>query len=170
MSRVLTMAPDYLIRELQPDDLDYIAANLRAADARELRAASGHSNYRDRLTMAVAESSEVRIVEHDGRPILVFGFAPLDETTAGVWAVGTSTVSRFRAPLVRETRNVIRRWFEEHSKLRYLVNFTHASNRLYLRWLRSIGATVFPRKPIGFQGELFRPFVIERSAACATPA
>lgn len=164
----MIMAPTYIIRELQPDDLDYIAANLRAADARELRAASGHSNYRDRLTMAVAESSEVRIVEHDGRPILVFGFAPLDETTAGVWAVGTSTVSRFRAPLVRETRNVIRRWFEEHSKLRYLVNFTHASNRLYLRWLRAIGATVFPRKPLGPRGELFRPFVIERSAPCAT--
>lgn len=163
----MTMAPAYLIRELQPDDLDYIAANLRSADARELRAASGHSNYRDRLTMSVAQSSEVRVVEHDGRPILVFGFAQLNATTAGVWAVGTPTVSRFRAPLVRETRKVIRRWFAENSELQYLVNLTHAGNRLYLRWLKAIGATVLPKKPLGPRGELFRPFVIERNAPCA---
>ncbi len=162
--------PDYIIRELQMDDLDYIAANLRSADARELRAASGHTNYRDRLTMSVAESTEVRIVEYEGKPILVFGFALLDETTGGVWAVGTPTVSRFRRPLIRETRNVLHRWFAENSKLERVINFTHAGNRLYLRWLRAIGATVFPKKPIGFQGAMFRPFMIERNAACAIPA
>ena len=169
--------PAYIIRELMPDDLDTIAANLRPADAKELEAASGHTNFRDRLTMSVALSSEVRVAECDGVPILVFGIADdpertgndLCDTIAAVWAVGTPAVSRFRRALIADSRAVIRRWFVEHPKVARMVNFSHASNALHHRWLRAMGATVLPEEPLGFRGAMFRPFIIERNAPCATP-
>lgn len=40
-----------ITRELIFDAFDYIAANLHPADAKEFEMASGHANFRDRLTV-----------------------------------------------------------------------------------------------------------------------
>lgn len=161
----------YVIRELMFDDLDYIAANLRPADAKELEAASGHTNYRDRLTMSVALSEEVRVVECDGVPILVFGLAPISDAVAAIWACGTSSVSRFRRSFVEDSRAMLQSWFDARSKLVRLANFAHADNTVHHRWLKAVGATLHPEEPVGHRGAMFRPFTIDREALpCAIQA
>lgn len=62
----------YVIRELIFDDLDCIAANLRPADAKEFEIASGHANFRDRLTMCARTrpsrtGSPVRLSQRSAR-------------------------------------------------------------------------------------------------------
>ena len=152
----------YVIREVRDGDLPFLAANLRAADARELVATYGNVDFLTGLTQSAQFSHDLALCEGDGLPMVLWGLHNLNPATALIWCCATPLVTKFRVPFIRESRAVIRRWFEG-SETQTLFNFSHSANTLHHRWLRSCGATVLPEVTYGPLGEPFSPFVIRRN-------
>ena len=155
---------NYVIRELCDGDLEYIADNLRSADARELNAVYGATDYADRLSVSAAYSQQLFICEADGKPLAVYGMAHTSGHDAVIWCCATRAISRFRLSFAKEARAVIFRWFQENPDLKALVNFTHVGNTANHRWLKSIGAEIAPSEPQAAKGEHFHFFTIGREA------
>jgi hypothetical protein len=156
--------PSFLIRDIKPGDLEHLADNLRNADKAELAAASGSTNFLSRLTLSVDLSENVKVAEVEGLPVLVYGYAAFGPDAKAVWCIGTKKAERFRRPLVERSRKVIREWFQGNPAVVRMVNFTYAKNKLYHRWLESIGAEILPEQPMGPTGALFHPFIIRRDS------
>lgn len=155
---------NYEIRGVRDGDLPYLAANLRAADTRELVATYGNVEFLQALTQSAQHSHEVAVCEGDGVPMVLWGLHHLNPTSALIWCCATPLVTKFGLPFVRESRAIIGRWFRETETLQNLFNFSHSENTVHHRWLRSCGATVLPAAPMGPLGEPFSPFVIRRNA------
>lgn len=164
VTRTRRDGPGFLIRDVKPGDLNYLAENLRASDRAELAAASGHCDFLSRLNYSVDLSEAVKVVEAEGVPVLIFGYAPFGHDTKAVWCVGTKRVQRFTRDLVERSRKIIREWFDGNPQVQQLENVTYAKNVLYHRWLESLGAELFPAQPLGHSGALFRPFIIRRAS------
>ncbi len=156
--------PGFLVRDIKAGDLDYIVENLRASDSAELAAASGHTDFLSRLGYSVDLSEAVKVVEAEGLPVLIFGYAAFGPDTKAVWCVGTKRVQRYTRDLIERSRRIIREWFDGNPAVQQLVNVTYAKNVLYHRWLQSLGAELFPAQPLGHSGALFRPFIIRRDS------
>jgi len=159
-----TIRPNYVIRELRDGDIQYIAENLRPADARELKAVYGTDDYAKRLEVSAEYSDELFICEAEGKPLAVLGLKATSRHDAAIWCCATRAISSFRRSLVKEGRATIERWFNENPQLRTLVNFTHIGNTANHRWLKAMGAEIFPSEPRGAQGEHFHFFTIERAS------
>lgn len=155
---------DFIIRQLKSGDLEYIADHMRAADKAELAAASGNRNYLSRLSLSVDLSENVRVVEAEGVPLIVFGIAALTPGSKAIWLLGTTRVNVWRKVLVTEARRVVRDWFQEDPTLNYLTNYTYSKNRVYRRFLEQLGAEVGNAEPVGANGALFHRFNIGRAA------
>ncbi|KQR67867.1 hypothetical protein ASG03_10125 [Rhizobium sp. Leaf341] len=160
---------NYEIRGVREGDLPYLAAHLRAADARELVATYGNAGFLDALNQSAVNSHEVAVCEGDGVPMVLWGLHRLNPTSGLIWCCATPLVTKFRLAFVRESRAIIQRWFDETPSLQTLFNYSHTANTLHHRWLRSCGATVLPEVPMGPFGEPFSPFVIRRNP-CVTSA
>ncbi len=160
----------YELRGVREDDLPYLSRNLRSADVHELYATYGHLRFLDVLERAVGVSEEALVgVPLGGNPVVLFGVRQATDQMGVVWACGTSEISRYRVPFLRNSRPVIQRWFEERPGLQYLMNFTHGSNTLHHRWLQWCGAELLPKVPWGALGDDFHPFTIRRDALCVIP-
>ena len=159
-----------LIREARPDDLPYLAANLRDADQIEILATTGRPDYLEELKVSAEGSDEV-LVGLPGpqkAPFVIFGYH-VWRKTAFIWAVATPAIQQNRVRFLRAGKPVLKRWFEENPSVDYFMNFTHARNTLHHRWLEWCGADMLPAVPMGPLGELFHPFTIKREKyACAT--
>jgi hypothetical protein len=134
--------PSFLIRDIKPGDLEHLADNLRNTDKAELAAASGTTNFLSRLTLSVDLSEDVKIVEAEGLPVLVFGYEPLGPDTKAIWCVGTNRVGTFRRPLVERSRKVIREWFQRNPAVLQMVGFSYSKHRTHWQWIESIGAEI----------------------------
>lgn len=159
----------YEIRGVREGDLPYLSRNLRAADVRELYATYGHVRFLETLERSVSISGEALIgAGCDGKPVVLMGIRQFAPESAVVWACGTPEITTYRTPFLRNSRAVLRSWFEQHPGVGYFMNFTHESNTLHHRWLSWCGAELLPGIPWGALGEPFRPFTIRRSALCVT--
>lgn len=153
---------NYVIRELRDGDIQYIADNLRPADARELKALYGTTDYQHRLRVSADLSEQLFVCEAEGKPLAVFGMTHTTQHDAAIWCCATGAVSRFRRSFVKEAREVIVRWFQENPQLRTLLNYTHVGNTMHRRWLKSLGAKFSPSEPMGARKEHFCFFAIGR--------
>jgi hypothetical protein len=145
--------PSFLIRDIKPGDLEHLADNLRNTDKAELAAASGTTNFLSRLTLSVDLSEDVKIVEAEGLPVLVFGYEAIGPDTKAIWFVGTNRVGTFRRPLVERSRKVIREWFQRNPTIHRMESAIYTKSRSHWQWLESIGAELVTGAavlPIGF--------------------
>ena len=155
---------NYEIRGLQPGDLGELTFNMRAADVKELYAASGSLDMLHLLGLSVGASAAVRVGVGDGKPGVIYGIRPnIGMESAAVWLVATIGIRRYSVPFLKHSRTTIQEWFEMYPKVQTMFNFTHAENSVHHRWLEWCGATLLPPVPYGPLGELFIPFKIERA-------
>lgn len=169
MTNLITTTPPYAIRHMRKGDLEHIATNLRPADARELKATYGTTDYLERLTVSAAHSEELYVCEADGKPLAVFGLTRTSRYAAVIWCCATRDLSRFPLSFVKESSRVVARWFQDHPDLRTLFNYTHVGSRKSHKWLKSIGAELFDSEPRGANGEAFRLFTIRRANPSVIP-
>ena len=151
----------YEIRELREGDLAYLSWNLRADDVMELYAAHGHFDTLKALEYSAMHSTELLIGEGEGKPVMILGMTPFARA-AFIWAVATPDIKKFRLPLMRNSRPMLKGWFEKHQSVDYMFNFTYAENTLHHQWLEWCGATLLPEVPMGKLGKAFKPFTIRR--------
>lgn len=154
---------NYVIRKAREGDLPHLAFNLRGADAREVIATTGKALFLGPLADSYNHSEETLVAaDADDKPFVIWGRAEYSAKANLIWCLATPAVSKWRVPFVRVSRQVLRKWFQENPELQSLFNYSHSANTLHHKWLRSVGATIFPPIPMGPLEENFSPFVIKR--------
>lgn len=156
----------YLIREVADKDLEFLASNLRGADAVELAATYGTPDFLGGLRRSVRASSVVKAIEGaSGNAMFLFGYADWTPRSKLIWACGSPEITHpaYRTPFLRASREVIRDWFAGNPDTEYLINMAHSKNTVHLRWLEWCRAELLPEMPLGPLQQGFRPFIIRRA-------
>lgn len=158
--------PTVIVRPLADGDLQDLIARMRQADIDEVLAASG--DIEASLVEGVRESVWLRAVDIDGQLACVFGLVALDGllgTRAAPWLLGTVTLERHPAVLLRHAPDYVAAM---QSAYPHLLNFVDARNGKAVRFLRWLGFTLQPAQPYGVSGLPFHRF--DRSnRPCANP-
>lgn len=138
-----------------------IAANPREADEAEVRASCGLS-VGWALRYGLRKSSKVWTAVMDGEPVCMFGVTLTSAITGtgSVWCLGSKAMDRkdVRREFIKHSPHVL-----EAVQARYpgtLFNYVDVRNNTAIRWLEWMGFTVMDPRPLGRNGELFRPFYI----------
>lgn len=138
-----------------PADAAWVEANLRAADAAEMRALARGPGE---VLRCVERSRWALAARVDGTPACVFGLA--DGAGVGVpWLLGTDLVAQHRRVLVRHAPAYIGQMLAESGRL---WNVVHARNLQAVRWLRRAGFTLHPEQPHPITGEPVQPFEMQQ--------
>lgn len=137
-----------------------IADTMRAADAAEVMASSGHLPL-ESLTNSVINSDFTTMVWIDDVPCVMFGLLRRDFTSGRgvIWMLGSHNVMKHQRELLRCTPPVIE---EMLSKCSTLYNYVHDRNTASIRWLKWLGFTIEDPEPGGINGELFHYFHLSR--------
>lgn len=150
------------IREIiTPQDLDYLAENLREADKNEIKAFNG-MEPREGLQYCIEGNSETWIACVEGVPCCIFGLTEVEgddeESKSGViWAMGTELLFQHKKTLNLVSRKVIRDWLEKYD---VLFNYIWEHNTTHLEWLKRMGFIVMPETYLkSDMGEKFLLFV-----------
>lgn len=140
-------------------DIEHVAANLRAGDIQELQAVGGPEFDLMRcLVLSVAVSDDVYVlVTAAGEPVGLTGVAPVS-LLGGLgcpWLLGTDALPRYPRDIVTLGRGLVRKWESRYS---HLFNYVDARNTRSIAWLQHIGFTVSPAQPHGPHGVPFHRF------------
>ena len=144
------------------DGIEHIATNLRAADAAELRAASGSGDTPTLIRMSVLSSdSVVMAVNPYGVPVALLGVGTVSliYNTGCPWLVGTDDLDRYRRALIACGRIYTAAMLQQYA---CLENHVDARNKRTVAWLQHLGFTLDPAAPFGPAGVAFHRFWIER--------
>ena len=90
------------LRLCEAGDIEYIAANMRAVDAEEIRLAGNHDPF-ECLTQGASHSVYCRVIEINGRPAAILGLVPLDNVNGrGIcWLLGTDDIEQHAKAFLR---------------------------------------------------------------------
>ncbi|MCF4099786.1 hypothetical protein [Maritalea mediterranea] len=151
------------IRGVKSHDLPVFVDNLRAADIREIVAATGSVDIKKSLGLTIRHSDHVFVAYGEKSPLLMFGSAKRSDTSMVIWAVGTPFITDYSREFISMSRELLKTWFQLNPEVQYMWNFTYAENTLHHRWLKWCGAELLPPISSGPRGERFIPFVIKRT-------
>lgn len=153
---------EIVIRPAVLTDAEYIAANLRLGDRREI--AKSGLDCRSAVLASFSGSDDCFTADIDGVPAMIFGVeSRIFEEGATVWALGTDACSGVPLQMVKVGRKIIKTFLTKYS---YLENYTDADYEQSHRWLRSLGFSLGEPEPHGGQGALFRKLIIRRQDIC----
>jgi hypothetical protein len=134
------------------DRVAYIAAHLRKQDAYEVFC-SDASSPKEAVYGSWKDSPDCRCIDaDDGTPVGICGVGP----GGAIWLLATDgllATKGERRQFIRGGRQWVDGLIADGAGL--LHNFALAKNRTTLRWLRSLGFTIYPPAPYGPCGELF---------------
>ena len=150
-----------------PDEIKYVAANMRGADVAEVWATSGFLPE-PALDYSVDVSEAVWTWLEDDVPIAVFGVGEYLPDTGSPWFLATPHMHRADAQVffVRNTQRVL----DAMHRVGYpiLMQYVHAKHLESLRWLQWAGFSLNQFYPAwGFAGEPF--FRLSKVKSCANP-
>jgi hypothetical protein len=132
----------------------HVAANLRGSDRAEVLASHGQSGPAAVFTSLAASWHSRVILGDTGEPVGLCGVA----RGGLVWMLGTPALlgtASHRWQFLRAGRV----WVDRLVKLcGQLHNWTDARNAQAVRWLRTLGFTIYPPAPFGPQGLPFHHF------------
>lgn len=142
------------------DIVRHIAANMRAADAVEVRASHGHTPMQA-LHYGVEQSHYSIVVSVNDEPCAILGLAIRDILTGtGVpWLLSTDAALKYKREFLKQSPPVIAEMLTICPRL---FNYVHAENRVSIRWLKWLGFTIGSPEDHGSNGELFHRFHLEK--------
>ncbi len=125
------------VRLCEAGDVEYVAANMRAIDAEEIRLAGNHDPW-ECLTDGVNHSTYCRTIEIDGRPAAILGLVPTNilGRSGIVWLLGTDAIERHAKAFCHLCRQELA---EMMSRADRLENFVWVENKISIRWLKWLG-------------------------------
>ena len=145
------------VRGTQEEDLVYLGKRLRDAECRELEAHNATPDEAPRLGFEL--SRPCLTVEHEGRPIAMFGTtpSPVVESLGYVWLLGSDEIADISMQFLRESRQWLSAIGEGYE---VLCNSVHTDNTLHHKWLLFLGFRFLNHKP---------PFIeFARTSPCVT--
>lgn len=147
--------------ETNLEDIVWVARHMREADAQEVRA-SHDNDPLDALKYAVYGSEEAYTAFIDDEPVAIFGVAGGSVMTPFVspWMLGTTKLEKHKKEILRESREVMRAWRSEYTRME---NFVDARNKVSVRWLKWLGFSIQDAEPYGPFDMPFHRFTWEAS-------
>lgn len=148
------------LREPTAEDVDYLIANMRQPDIDELLAISG--SIEKTVRHSVARSNHKWSVYADGQFVCIFGISQPTLLSDGgvVWMLGTDLIERYKGAFIKHSRDYIEAMLSVYP---YLTNFVDARNTRTIRWLKFMGFTFLPAKPLGVKMLPFYQFELRRA-------
>lgn len=149
-----------LVKYVEPTDilLQYVADNMRAADALECKLMSGTSPI-DALKNGAKFSHYCSVVVIDNIPCAVAGLVVVN-MLGGVgvpWLLATDDAVKNRRVFIKNCKQGVQDMLKICPNL---MNLVHAENKLSIRWLKWMGFTIMPSEPVGKDGAPFHKFYI----------
>lgn len=144
------------IRRYRPEDGEYIAANIRASDRKEIYYLAALKPLPAiRTTAAMSDYAWTAFV--DDRPALIFGVCRRTtmSDTGMPWALGTDEADRHVTEYARQSRMFFDGITQAYSRLE---NYALAENVKTIRWLKWMGFDMEEPAPHGCFGSLFVRF------------
>jgi hypothetical protein len=146
----------YVARPATPEDVIFVAENLRQADRIETETASGKPAVTS-LLEALINSSETyaAVLSGDSTPFMLFGVSPdpVRPEYGVVWLLATDRVKAAPLMVVQGAAEWLNKWAQ---KYRVLHNLVDTRNRLHLRWLKLLGFSF--GSTVKIRGQAFRHF------------
>lgn len=136
--------------------VDFIARNMREADAKEVAASHGvtpHEAIRD----GIRASKWVSVALADGEPVAVVGLVQGD-VLSGIgtpWLLGTDRLFEIGKTLTRHSLIGLQQMLEKCPRLE---NYVHVENTTSIKWLKVLGFNFDDPIPLGRNGEMFHRF------------
>lgn len=147
-----------------PEHIPAIAADMREADRREVRASHRHTPA-EALERSLERSELAWTGLIEGVPSVMWGVGRAGSmmTLSGVpWMLGTDAIHSVSRDFLRQSRVYVEIMQERFPRLE---NYVHAKNRLSIRWLKWCGFTVEADVPEVINGEDF--YLFWRGGQCA---
>lgn len=146
------------IRYAVLSDCQVIGENMRAQDAIEI-----YSYDRSEPTQAVINSFSKSIItmtiEHNRKPVAMFGIMPKDMTSGTLWMFTTDGLNEIGRPFVRHCK----KWFSEMLELYpTLYGCVDLRNRESIKWLTFVGATWGDTELMGIDKMPFKRFTFTK--------
>lgn len=144
---------DFTFSKPTEDDMREIARRMRQEDRRELVGIIG-DNIEAECLHCLAASDVAYICKADGVPLAAFGVVGL--IWGGIiWMLATEETAKHKIYVGKKTREGIRAFLSDYG---YLYNYIDAGNKDTIRWLRWLGAKIYPAAPYGIYGLPYHKF------------
>lgn len=142
-------------------DARELAPRMRAADAAELLASTGHQPL-EGLLESLELSSEAYALFFDGELAALCGLAPGPFFTfvGYPWLLGSDVIERHKRAFVRASRAALEEWASRYFLLEQAVDARYVRA---LRWAARVGFQVEPPAPFGVLGLPFCRITLRRS-------
>ena len=136
---------DFTYTRPTEEDMRELARHLRPEDRRELAGLVG-DNIEAACLNSLRASSAAWICKCDGFPLSAFGVAGSPIGGGVIWMLSTTETSKHKIYVGKKTREGIRAFLHDWG---YLYNYIDAGNTETIKWLKWMGAKIYPAKPMG---------------------
>lgn len=137
--------------------VEKMAPMVRIVDVQEIWAMS-HQSPAEALTASLGPHAHTALDEA-GEPFAMFGVVEvgslLGAQVAFPWLIGTDMLNHKKLSILKESRTFMNSWKKRYTAL---MNFVDSRNLSSIQWLRALGFTIHPAKPMGPDGTLFHFF------------
>lgn len=133
-------------------DVEYVADNMRRADAKECLAVG--RTPKEALLMGYKHSAFCRtLVAPDGEPIAMVGVVPSEQYDefGAIWLLGTRGIEKHGFRFLRYSKQALKECYEQ-TGYEAFYNATHKDNVVHHHWLKWLGFTFVRRLTIGNSG------------------
>lgn len=157
------LGTDWLVKVASEDHARALAANMRAADAAEVRASGGYDPL-EAVLASLRSSDRAWTLIVGGEVAAIWGTCPApcrEAGTAVVWLLTSAKVATVPRPFCRLAGRVLAGLLRRHG---VLVNAIDCRYGAAVRWARHLGAEVQAPISFGVEGRPFHPVVFRRGA------
>ena len=151
---------DYIYRRPTEEDILYLSAHLRKEDRRELVGMVGPDIERE-IRHCVETSDTAYACCLGGKTLAAFGVICKNpfERHGIIWMLASEETAKHKIYTGKWTRRGIKAFLQDWE---VLYNFVDEGNTETIKWLKWIGAEVYPPEPRGFYGINYHLFVFRR--------
>lgn len=138
-------------RETTHDDVEFIAANIRIEDCREVEAL-GHTPYGALVFGWIESKVCYTLVDPEGVPVAILGVVETEYNKVGsIWLLGTTGIEKFGYRFLRYSKQVLQDLYAKTGH-ELFFNMTHKDNVVHHKWLKWLGFKFLRRVNIGNSG------------------
>lgn len=151
------MVDEYLYREPTAEDIAQLAENLRDEDRKEVAGMTGY-NFKAELEHCVKSSAKCWCCLYGDKVLAAFGVIPTNpmEREGIVWMLASRYTAEHKVYTGRWSKRGIQALLKEWD---FLYNYVDKGNDETIKWLKWIGAEIYPPRPRGIYGLHYHLFV-----------
>ena len=140
-------------------DARELAINLRKADRKELIGIVGDALLQE-IEYCIEASEQAFVCECDGKLMAAFGVyrtSPF-ENIGVIWMLATTETVKHKVYVGKWTKKGLQAFLKDWD---LLYNYIDQGNSETIKWLKWLGAKVYPAQPYGLYGLPYHKFVFE---------